>query len=111
MRSIIVIVGSVFFVSCGTQRRATYNYLEEIRDTSFKKTVYIAEPIIQKKDLLSIQIYSAATDPKADQLYNLTTQNNTGGQNAQLLGYLVDQNGNIELPRIGVIHAEGLKKE
>src|SRR5215217_3306235 len=88
-----------------------YNYLEEITDTSFKKSVYMTEPVIQKSDLLSIQVYSAATDPKVNEPYNLPVLNNMGGQsNTQLQGYLVDQEGNIEFPHLGLLHIEGLTK-
>lgn len=70
---------------------------------------FMAEPVIQKNDLLSIRIYSAALDPKVDELYNLQTSG-TAVQNVQMQGYLVDQQGNIEMPRIGVLRAEGLTK-
>ncbi len=113
MRLSIVWIASLLVVlmaSCRPQR-AVYNYLEDINDTSFKKSVYIAEPTIQKSDLLSIRVSSASLDPEVDQLYNMRMQQNMGGsQNSQLMGYLVDVNGNIELPRIGKIHAEGMKK-
>jgi polysaccharide biosynthesis/export protein len=99
----------VLLTSCFTPKRAVYNYLEDIKDTSFKKTVYIAETVIQKNDLMSIQIASASLDPTVDQLYNMSQQG-TSGQNIQLMGYLVDIRGNIELPRLGTIHAEGLTK-
>ena len=109
-----LIIFSILFSACTTQR-AIYNYLEDVNDTTFRKNVFIAEPIIQKNDLLSIQIYSAATDPTIDALYNLpiqTMQAMGGGMQGggQLGGYLVDVNGNVELPRIGVVKAEGLKK-
>jgi polysaccharide biosynthesis/export protein len=97
-------------VACNPTKRATYNYLEDVNDTTFKKAVYMAEPIIQKTDLLSIQVYSASTDPKVDQLYNLPALSTATQANTQLQGYLVDQQGNIEMPRIGVLHAEGLTK-
>jgi polysaccharide biosynthesis/export protein len=78
-------------------------------DTSSKKSFYIAEPVIQKNDQLSIQITSAALDPSVDALYN----QQYGGINNQYqsYGYLVDQKGNIELPRIGIIHVEGITKD
>jgi polysaccharide biosynthesis/export protein len=108
-----LIIFSIVFSACTTQR-AIYNYLEDVNDTSFRRNVYIAEPIIQKSDLLSIQVYSAATDPTIDALYNLPIQQGQmgGGMQGmgQMGGYLVDVNGNIELPRIGLIQAEGLKK-
>ena len=107
---LIAMAGMFFLASCRTQRSATYNYLEQIKDTSFKKSVYMAEPIVQKSDLISIQIYSSSTDPKVDQLYNLPVLNMgySGGQ--QLQGFLVDQEGDIDYPRNGKLHVEGLTK-
>lgn len=112
MRSLYILLTSIIillFSSCKTQR-AVYNYLEDMTDTTSKKDFYIAEPVIQKNDQLSIQISSAALDKEIDLLYN---QNISGGgqQQQQFFGYLVDQKGNVELPRIGIIHAEGLTKE
>jgi polysaccharide export outer membrane protein len=106
---LILIIFSVLLHSCRTQR-AIYNYLEEIKDSSFKQNVYIAEPLIQKNDLISIRVYSASLDPSVDQLYNMNTQQNMNAQNLQFSGYLVDVNGNIEMPRVGTLHVEGLKK-
>ncbi|MFL5789273.1 MAG: polysaccharide biosynthesis/export family protein [Flavisolibacter sp.] len=99
--------------SCGSQKRATYNYLEDVKDTSFKKSVYMFEPIIQKSDLLSIQVYSASTNIEADKLYNLPVINTGGASqgNNQQQGILVDQEGNIDYPRLGVMHVEGLTKK
>jgi polysaccharide biosynthesis/export protein len=108
-----ILIGSLLLASCRPQR-AVYNYLEDVTDTSFKKGVYIAESVIQKNDLLSITISSASLDPKVDALYNVGNQGagGFGGQNAggQMGGYLVDVNGFIDIPRIGKIRAEGLKK-
>ena len=94
-----------------------YNYLEDVADTSFKKSVYIAESVIQKNDLLHIQVSSVSLDPSVDALYNMYGGGMMGGQGmqsgqggGQMGGYLVDIKGNIEMPRIGTIHAEGLKK-
>lgn len=106
---VLAVLGTLFLGSCRPQR-AVYNYLEEIRDTSFKRNVFIAEPIIQKNDLLSIQVYSASLDPTVDALYNSMSPQNMGGQNMQFSGYLVDVAGNIEVPRIGTLQVEGLKK-
>src|SRR5256885_14920902 len=100
---IILISGILLFASCTSQKRATYNYLEEIKDTSFKKSVYMAEPIIQKSDLLSIQVYSMSINAEVDKLYNLPVINNGGMQGSnQQQGILVDQHGNINYPRLGI---------
>jgi polysaccharide biosynthesis/export protein len=104
----LVIIG---LSSCKTQK-AVYNYLEDFTDTTSKKSYFITEPVIQKNDRLTVQVFSASLDEKIDQLYNQQTNSIGGGiQNQNMYGYLVDQRGNIELPRIGQVHAEGLTKE
>lgn len=90
-----------YFISCGTQQKTPY-YLENVTDTTGKGDVTIPELKIQKGDLLSIQVYSASTKPEVDALYNLP-------EGAQ--GYLVDAYGNIEYPRLGTFHVEGLTKQ
>jgi polysaccharide biosynthesis/export protein len=113
MRSFLLflITAFILFLSSCRPQRAIYNYLEDMTDTASKKSYFIAEPVIQKNDQLSIQVSSASLEPEVDALYN--QQFNYGGVNGQYqgYGYLVDQKGNIELPRIGVIHAEGITKD
>ena len=106
---IYFILSSLFFASCQPQR-AVYNYLEDLTDTSTQKAFFITEPVIQKNDLLSVQISSASLDPRVDQDYSIINQNIGGPSGLQPLGYLVDQNGNIELPRLGLISAAGLTR-
>jgi polysaccharide export outer membrane protein len=111
MRYILMaIILSALLLSCKTQNRVIYNYLEDIRDTSLQRDVVIKEPIIQKNDLLAIQVYSAAVDPAIDAPYNISAGVAGGSQVNQIGGVLVDQKGNLEYPRIGTIHAEGLTK-
>jgi polysaccharide biosynthesis/export protein len=107
----VIIVLALFFASCHTQKNAYYYYLENVSDTSAKNAVRNFEPAIQKNDQLSIQVYSAATDSKVDALYNLSSANGNIASNPSLMGFLVDQRGNIEYPRIGILHAEGLTKQ
>ncbi len=116
--SFLFLVGIVSFVtSCSSQKKVPYNYIENAADTMSRDAVKNFEPVIQKNDLLSIQVYSNSTKPEiSDALYNppaLTASTgvaspgtaNTGGN-----GYLVDMHGNIRFPRLGIIHAEGLTK-
>ena len=109
MRSLLFLVVSIFILllsSCKPQK-AIFNYFEDMTDTTSKKSFYVAEPVIQKNDQLSIQISSASLDPGVDALYN---QQYSGNQ-SQTYGYLVDQKGNVEVPRIGIIHVEGITKD
>jgi polysaccharide export outer membrane protein len=111
MRSFFLLLLSAFILLLGSCRpqRAVVNYLEDLTDTSSKKSFYIAEPVIQKNDQLSVQITSASLSPSVDADYN----QQFGGQSGQYIsyGYLVDQRGNLELPRIGIIHVEGITKD
>lgn len=109
IRTVILLALPFYFISCSTQKPLP-NYLENISDTSDKKDVVIPELRIQKYDNLFIQVYSAAIDPRADQMYNLNSSGSGGQSTTPVSGFLVDAKGNIEYPRIGVLHAEGLTK-
>lgn len=105
-------MGCVFFLlcSCKTQSIVTDNYLQ-YSDTSVRTLLNLAEPHIQKNDLLSIKVYSQSADPRVDIPYNLPEPVTTGGaSNPTQTGFLVDETGNIEYPRLGLVHAEGLTK-
>jgi polysaccharide export outer membrane protein len=107
-RTVLLLAFPFYFISCSTQKTLP-NYLEYVKDTGDKKEVIIPELRIQKNDNLSIQVYSASVDPRVDELYNIRT-GGTATQPGNATGFLVDGRGNIEYPRIGVIHAEGLTK-
>jgi polysaccharide export outer membrane protein len=105
----LLFAASLYLLSCGTQHKLP-NYLDRISDTTGKGEVKFPELIIQKNDLLSIQIYSLSTQPeRSDVLYNLPSSTGSAAQGTG--GYLVDVNGNIEIPRLGIFHAEGLNKQ
>ncbi len=105
--AIAFIFSLVFFSSCGTQKQLPPNYIQNTTDTSGKNISELKniETLIQPNDELSIVVYSKATDEKTDALYNLPSGN--GGTVGSVL---VDAQGNIHYPRIGVIHAAGLTK-
>ena len=112
-RFLILISLPFYFISCATQHKLP-NYLENATDTSvINKEVKYPDLKIQKDDLLSIQVYSKSTQPeKSDVLYNLPSSGSgASGQTTNNGGFLVDKNGNIEYPRIGVLHVEGLNKQ
>ncbi|HEV8504288.1 MAG TPA: polysaccharide biosynthesis/export family protein [Chitinophagaceae bacterium] len=111
---------ALFFISCNSQKKVVYNYIEDANDTLVKNAVKNFEPLIQKNDLLSIQIYSNSTKPDiSDALYNPPALNGTSGSQggsggstggSSNRGYMVDMDGNINFPRLGRIHVEGLTK-
>jgi polysaccharide export outer membrane protein len=90
-----------------------------MNDTISKGAVKNFEPVIQKNDLLSIHVFSLSTKPEiSDALYNppalaglsSSASSGSGNSGGGGLGYLVDNDGNIRFPRLGLIHAEGLTK-
>ena len=96
--------------SCSAPKEVLY--LQDI--TSLKEEVIDKnyEVIIHKDDLLAILVNSK--DPELALPFNMpvvTYQigSTTSGQQ-RLLGYLVDQNGDIDFPILGKIHVEGLTR-
>ena len=94
-------------------------------DTAKLSQVNFPEPIIQKGDLLSIIVYS--DNPEATKLYNQTLINSgsstpaagtQGGGSAESVagssptapGYLVDENGNIEMQGLGLLHVDSMTR-
>jgi polysaccharide export outer membrane protein len=102
-------VATGFLFSCSTQKQTVRNYLEKNNDTTGINLLNLPEPVIQKNDLVSIKVYSLTADPRIDAMYNLPEQTTAGG-GTTTPGFLVGDDGNIEYPRLGTIHAEGLKK-
>ena len=111
MKILSILVLPIFvitlFSSCRSQK--ALGYLEDFSDTSGKVLVKYPEPLIQKNDVLSIIVYSDAIDGGAtDAMYNLA---NTGGTiSPTTAGFLVDNDGYIQYPRVGKIKAQGLTK-
>jgi polysaccharide export outer membrane protein len=121
---------SVIFSSCGNTRQFTY--MQGSFDTARLSQITIADPIVQKGDLISIIVYS--DNPGATGLYNQPLvgggnsssvssasgsgsggSGSTTGVNSSIIspnspGYLVDMNGNIEFQGLGLLHIESLTK-
>jgi polysaccharide export outer membrane protein len=106
----------IFLNSCVSTRPTTY--FNNAKDTSIAlnnlKTFRGQQiPKIQKNDILNISITSLNQDASA--IFNTTnnyvfTSSTSTGLNTQSSGYLVNDNGMINLPLIGLIKAEGLTK-
>jgi polysaccharide biosynthesis/export protein len=90
------------------------NYFTGIQDVTLKNKYPTTEPIIQLNDLLSIIVSSSS--PEASAPFNAPnestniTSSATSSSNTLTIGYLVNQNGDIQFPVLGKIHAAGLNK-
>jgi len=116
---IALIIGVVFLSSCGNTRQL--QYMQGQFDTAKLSQAIYPDPVIQKKDLISIIVYS--DDPKASSYYNLPVQAATAPVSNTILtgaepvsspngsAYLVSEAGEIQLPGIGKLQVAGLTKE
>jgi polysaccharide export outer membrane protein len=114
---VIIIALACFSTSCRTYHNV--NYMQGKFDTAKLSRIVIPEPVIQNGDLVSIVVYS--DNPAATAIYNqsliITAGAGTGNAAASLgaaptaPGYLVDEQGNIELQQIGLFHVSGMTKK
>lgn len=74
-------------------------YFQNAQDTTYKRMLETVEAPFQKNDILDINISSLSKDASAD--FNKTDAK----------GYLINNDGDIELPSLGKIKAEGLTKK
>jgi len=102
----------VSFVACIDTKKSTY--FNGAVDTTFVQAPNANEIIIQSNDILSISISSLNADASA--IFNTTnnfliSSSSASGSNSQSIGYLVNSEGNIQLPMLGTIRAAGLTKD
>jgi polysaccharide biosynthesis/export protein len=99
----------LFFTSCTTTQNAYY-FKTLPRDTTINTTIgRLSESVIRKNDQLSITISSL--NPEEDKVYNAAALSlGTAAAGSAANGYLVDMNGNIQLHRLGNLHAEGMTR-
>src|SRR5690242_14305282 len=98
--------------SCASTRKIAY--FNDIQDSAVIASKGSLEPIIQKKDILSITVSSLSNE--ATLIFNTPnlpiTPNVSPNPNApQTAGYLVGEDGNINFPVLGDIHAAGLTQK
>lgn len=108
----IAIIGGT--TSCVSPKSIVYFQGDTVRVSSQEiSQKYI--PKIQSSDILSIIVGSLNTE--ANEVFNTPNQfttastnySNTGGPRVQPLGYLVDSDGQIEIPLIGKLKVAGLR--
>lgn len=111
--TIIVFAVGLFLQACNPQKRLNHDFdlfqkgLDSIKPTTLK------EAIIQPRDQLTIQVYSATLNQEQAQLFNIpnlgmaAAGGGAAGQSSSSIGYFVDLKGMVEMPLIGKIHAAG----
>ena len=104
---IVITLVALSAVSCVTNRKIAY--LQDMKHGTQIELEDKFEAVICPYDELDVIITSF--DSELARPFNLRSANsiNNGNSNSGI-AYLVDQNGDIELPVLGIIHAEGLTR-
>jgi polysaccharide export outer membrane protein len=104
---------TVIIASCSVQKKTSYNYFQNAKDTTGKQMVNFPSPVVRKGDVLSIKVFSKANglNQLADAPYNLPQVSGTSGGSTNDVGFLVDRFGDIIYPQLGSLHLEGLTRE
>jgi polysaccharide export outer membrane protein len=101
----VALTVTLLLASCGSTKDIVYFQGVDDLDLSPSKGLYDAR--IFPKDMLMINV--STTDPEASKPFNINYQHNMSNNvNTQMYGYLVDNDGNINFPMIGMLHVEGL---
>lgn len=103
---IVIVLTVVSAASCVTNRKIAY--LQDMKHETQIELEDKFEAVISPYDELDVIISSF--DSELARPFNLRSQNNSNYSTTTGIAYLVDQNGNIELPVLGTIHASGLTR-
>lgn len=102
--------------SCVTQKQMTYlmNVDQATADSVNPEFERVVEPIIKAGDALAITVSGLDADAVAPYNLPVTVYNSPGSSQVSttqsIQSYIVDEAGNIELPVLGQLHVEGLKR-
>jgi polysaccharide export outer membrane protein len=109
-----LLVLAILVSACANTKKV--RYFNNIQDSEVRSRYEHTESVIQKNDLLSILISSSA-NPEASRIFNGMSpapggisSAGMGSSDTPAPGYLVDNDGNIEIPVMGTIKAAGLTK-
>lgn len=102
---------SLVLFSCGSTKEVAY--FKNIPDKAYESQIEAVEAPYQPGDILSIHISSP--DPEASALFNSNNVNvsrssTVTGSQTEAGGYLVNTEGNIQLPILGSMKAGGFTK-
>lgn len=103
---------AIIFTSCTSTRKVAY--FSDVQDSARIVSKAGLEPVIQKKDILSITVSSLSNE--ATVIFNtpnlpITPNAVTSPNTPQTAGYLVSDDGTIRFPVLGDIQAAGLTQK
>ena len=108
---VTIIVPILVCISCVNTKKATYFY--NVQDTTFVQRGGDIQAPIRENDILGITISSL--NAEASSIFNQPTNNarstTVAGTYTEPGGFLVNSDGNIQLPVLGYVKAAGLTKK
>lgn len=110
--SILFVCGIMLLVSCTSTKKVAY--FQNVQDKTFSSVSKEMAHPIQPNDILSVTISSLNAEASAAfnlQNNNISRATTVTGSNTESGGYLVNTNGEIDLPMLGTIKAAGLTKD
>ncbi len=109
--SILLALLVVSAASCSTYKKI--NYIQDAQLDTALTMIANQGILIQPMDMISIVVSSR--DPELARIYNLPvvtyqagSESSVSNFNQRLIGYSVDNDGNIQFPELGTIHVAGL---
>ena len=104
-------------VSCSTYKNI--NYIQDAQADEIEEMTISKGILIQPKDMISIVVSSR--NPELAQIFNLprvtyqiasgtVTSGSASGSSNGIMGYTVDNEGNIDFPVLGLIHVAGMTR-
>jgi len=104
---IVLLLTSVFFISCSTKKEILYFQNPESLESMEKIKNF--EPVFEVNDILHIKVSSMNAEVAAP--FQMTTagqsQGGGGQQSPSLMGYMVDVGGDIQFPILGKVSVAG----
>lgn len=110
LSSLLILVSmATLLSSCGSTKNIVYfSDLDSAKVRQIAASEFV-EPLIQPDDILSITVQTI--DPSASVAVNQTpagANGNSTQNSGAVSGFLVDRNGNVEVPMLGVVKLSGL---
>lgn len=109
--------GIMLLVSCDPQKRINkdYNYFQSGLDSINQYNVELKDLKLLPNDLISVQVIAGSLRQEDAALFNMSggASSSSGTMSASSssgVGYQIDQDGFIEMPKIGKIKAAGFTK-
>lgn len=107
----LVFITIFLFSSCASKRDIVYFQNSETMSSKYRENNFDYKVKIMPNDNLFVQV--SDVNPTSVEVFNvIRTQTGSISPNTlDILGYLVDSNGNINFPIVGEIHVAGLTKK